>query len=214
MRIILAVGLTVLLPAFLGWAVPILSAQEGKKVWNFDADKPDAIAKGFANEVGEWKVVADSTAPSKKHALAQLAKSSKPTFNLTLIGDTSYKDVDVSVKMKAIAGEVDQGGGVVWRAKDAKNYYIARYNPLEENLRVYKVENGKRSKEFDTATVERKEGWHTLRVTMVGDRITCYYDSQKHLEVKDSTFSEAGKIGLWTKADAQTHFDDLTITGK
>jgi hypothetical protein len=181
-----------------------------KKSWNFDEDKSGILPKGFTGEAGEWKVVADGTAPSKGNAFAQSAKSSRSTFNLVLVNDASFTDVDISVKMKAIAGAIDQGGGVVWRAKDAKNYYIARYNPLEENLRVYKVEDGNRSKEFQSIDIDKADGWHTLRVVMKGDRIECYYDGKKHIDIRDSTFKEAGKIGLWTKADAQTHFDDLT----
>lgn len=188
----------------------IIAAQDGKKSWNFDADQTDAIAKGFTNEVGEWKVVADNTAPSKPNVLAQLAKSSGSTFNITLVSDTNYRNVDISVKMKAMAGKNDQGGGLVWRAKDAKNYYVARYNPLEDNYRVYKVENGKRT-QFQSTEIKHSEGWRTLRMMMTGDHIECYYDGKKYLDMKDSTFKEAGKIGLWTKADAQTYFDDLIV---
>jgi hypothetical protein len=190
-----------------------IAAQNGKMSWNFDADKVGEIAKGFTNEVGKWEVVADDTAPSKPNVLAQLAKSSGAMFNLTLAGDTKYKDVDITVKMKAITGSTDQGGGIVWRAKDAKNYYVARYNPLEDNYRLYHVVNGQRS-ELKSADVPRTPGWHTLRVTMTGDHIECYCDGKKYMDSKDSTFKEPGKIGLWTKADAQTHFDDLTASGK
>jgi hypothetical protein len=190
-----------------------LIAQNQEKVWNFDTNKPGDIPEGFTNEVGGWKVVADETAPSKPNVLAQLAESSGSTFNVTVVSGTGYKDVDLSVKMKAIAGREDQGGGLVWRAKDAKNYYVARYNPLEDNYRVYRVHMGRRS-EMQSADVKHSEGWHTLRVTMKADHIEGYYDGKKYLDVKDSTFREAGKIGLWTKADAQSHFDDLTISGK
>ncbi|MCS6859990.1 MAG: DUF1080 domain-containing protein [Abditibacteriales bacterium] len=183
------------------------------RMWSFDADKTDAIPPGFTNAVGEWKVVADNTAPSKPNVLAQRGKSERTTFNVTLIRDTNYKDVDISVKMKAVAGQMDQGGGVVWRAKDAKNYYIARYNPLEDNYRVYKVKDGKRT-QLQSADIKRTDGWHTLRVTMQDDHIQGYYDGKKYLDCKDSTFKDAGKVGLWTKADAQTHFDDLTVSGK
>ncbi len=114
-------------------------AQVETKVWNFDNDKVDTIAKDFTSEVGEWKVTVNDTAPSKPHVLAQLAKNSGSTFNLALVNSTDKKDVDLSVQIKPIAGDEDQGGGLVWRAKDANNYYIARYNPLENNYRVYKV---------------------------------------------------------------------------
>ncbi len=190
-----------------------LIAQNLEKVWNFDTNKPGDIPEGFINEVGEWKVVVDETAPSKPNVLAQLAKSSGSTFNVTLISGTNYKDIDISVKMKAIAGKEDQGGGLVWRAKDAKNYYVARYNPLEDNYRVYKVEKGRRS-QLQSADVKHREGWHTLRVIVQGERIQCYYDGKKYLDAKDSVFTEAGRIGLWTKSDAQSHFDDFTVSGK
>ncbi len=190
-----------------------IAAQNGKMSWNFDKDKVGEIAKGFTNEVGKWEVAPDNTAPSKPNVLAQLAKSSGSTFNITLVNDTNYKDVDITVKMKAIAGSTDQGGGIVWRAKDAKNYYVARFNPLEDNYNLYHVVNGRRS-EIKGAKVKSTPGWHALRVTMTGDHIQCYLDGQKHLDAKDSTFKEAGKIGLWSKSDAQSHFDDLEVSGK
>lgn len=90
-------------------------AQTETKVWNFDNDKVDAIAKDFTSEVGEWKVTVDDTAPSKSHVLAQLAKNSGSTFNLSLVNNTSKKDVDLSVQIKPLAGDEDQGGGLVWR---------------------------------------------------------------------------------------------------
>jgi len=182
-------------------------------VWNFDIDKPGTLPEDFVKEIGEWKVVGDPTAPSKPNVLAQMAKNSGSAFNVCLVNGTNYKNLDVSIKMKAVAGKEDQGGGLVWRAKDAKSYYVARYNPLEDNYRVYKVEKGRRS-QLQSADVKHSEGWHTLRVIMEADHIEGYYDGKKYLDVKDSTFREAGRIGLWTKADAQSCFDDLTVSGK
>jgi hypothetical protein len=190
-----------------------LVAQNLGKIWNFDSEKTGGNPEGFTVEVGEWKIMADLTAPSMPNVLAQLAKNSVLTFNITFISNTNYQDVDLSVKMKPIAGKEDQGGGLVWRAKDAKNYYIARYNPLEYNYRLYRVEKGRRI-QLQDADISHSEGWHTLRVTMEGDHIQCYYNGKKYLDVKDSTFRERGKIGLWTKGDAQSHFDDLTCVGK
>jgi hypothetical protein len=185
---------------------PLYAGEGGKRTWTFDDDEAGVIAKGFTNEVGEWKVAAADNGK----ALAQSAKNANSVFNVTLISDTNAKDVDLSVRMKAIAGEHDQGGGLVWRAKDSKNYYLARYNPLEDNYRLYHVVGGKRTL-IQNVDITHSEGWHTLRVTMTGDQITCYYDGKKYLESKDSTFPEAGKIGLWSKADAQSQFDDLTL---
>jgi hypothetical protein len=178
----------------------------GKQTWDFESDEPGKIAKGFSNEVGRWVVVQDG----KNRVLAQKAVSDDDTFNVTLIEGTNSKNLDLSVKLKAVAGKNDQGGGVVWRAKDAKNYYIARYNPLEDNFRVYKVVAGQRTM-FENAKVPGDMEWHTLRITMVGSKITCYLDGKNSLEAEDSTFPEAGRIGLWSKADAQSCFDDLTL---
>jgi hypothetical protein len=191
------------------FALPLYAGDGAKRIWTFDDDATGQIAKGFTNEVGMWTVV---TSDSGK-ALAQSAKNPNAVFNITLAGDTNAKDVDLSVRMKAVAGETDQGGGLVWRAKDAKNYYLARYNPLEDNYRLYKVVDGKRTL-IQNADIQHSDGWHTLRVTMTGDLITCYYDGKKFLEAKDTTFPEAGKIGLWSKADAQSQFDELTLEGR
>jgi hypothetical protein len=190
-----------------------LAAQTSEKAWNFDADTPGGIPEGFTVVLGDWKIVADADTPSRPGVLAQLAKHSGSTFNLILANGTNSKNVNISVKMKAVAGKEDQGGGLVWRAMDSNNYYVARYNPLEDNYRVYKVEQGRRI-QLQNADIKHSEGWHTLRVRMEGDHIQCYYDGGKYLDVKDTTFQAAGKIGLWTKADAQSHFDDLTMSGE
>lgn len=161
----------------------------------------------------EWKVVPDDTAPGKTgFALAQTTADKGATFNLCVAAEPVLKDVELSVSFKAVKGESDQGGGLVWRYQDANNYYVARMNPLEDNFRVYKVVGGKRAKEFQSADVKVPAGeWHTLKVTMAGDHIECFLDGKKHLEVKDDTFTKAGPVGLWTKADAQTHFDTLIV---
>jgi hypothetical protein len=186
-------------------------ASESVKTWGFDNDKPGVLAEGFYTAAGQWKVMPDATARSKPNVLAQLAKNSDDTFNLALVAGTSYRDVDLTVKMRAIGGAKDQGGGLVWRAKDARNYYVARYNPLESNYRLYKVLNNGRI-ELANASIMPISGWHALRVVMVGNHIECYFDGNKYLDIRDSTYPDAGRIGLWTKADAQTFFDDLVVT--
>src|SRR5262245_59444883 len=181
-----------------------------------DAGKVPAgwkVEKTGKGKAGAWKVEADKTAPSKTgYVLMQTSASPRANFNLCVADETNYKDVEVSVSFKALRGEDDQGGGIVWRYQDADNYYVARMNPLEDNYRVYKVVAGKRSKEFQSAKVKVKAGeWHTLTVRMRGDHIECSLDGKKHLDVKDSTFTKAGKVGLWTKADAQTSFDGFAV---
>jgi hypothetical protein len=174
--------------------------------------KADKTGKG---EGSKWEVVADDTTPSKSgFALAQMAESPGSMFNLCVADDTDYKDVEISVAFKANKGKNDQGGGIVWRYQDANNYYICRMNPLEDNFRVYKVTDGKRSPEFQNADVKVKAGeWHTIKVKQAGDHIECFLDGKKYLDVKDASITKSGKVGLWTKADAQTSFDDFKVSG-
>ena len=153
-------------------------AQTGSTMWNFDRDPNNRAPVGFTIDVGDWIVVADSTAPSAPNVIGQNARNSSPTFNVILSDRAIGKDVDIFVSMKSIAGSIDQGGGVLWRATDAKNYYIARYNPLENNYRVYKVVNGTRI-QLGSAGISGTPGWHMLRVTRSDDHIECFYDGRK-----------------------------------
>jgi hypothetical protein len=184
------------------------AGDEPKKTWTFDDDAVGMAPKGFTPAVGQWSVV--GTGDSK--VLAQTASNENPVFNIVLIDVVQAGDVDLLVKVKAIAGELDRGGGLVWRARDAKNYYVARYNHLEDNFRVYKVVDGKRSPPFQNADIKHHDGWTVVRVVMKGDHIECYLDGRKYLDARDATFPGPGKIGLWSKADARSQFDDLTLT--
>ncbi len=195
-----------------------LRAGEGKVMLldKKDLDKAPSgwtVAKTGKGEGSVWKVVADETAPSKKGlVLAQTAESPGPLFNLCVVDDTNAKDVEIRVAFKAVRGEKDQGGGIVWRYQDANNYYIARMNPLEDNYRVYKVVAGKRIQLDTKEKTKIPVGeWHVLKIRQKGDLIECFLDDQKHLSVRDDTFTKPGKVGLWTKADAQTYFDALEI---
>jgi hypothetical protein len=184
----------------------------------FAAEDVNKVPQGWkAAQTGKgagsvWKVVADVSAPSKTgHILAQTAASPKSMFNLCVREQGAYQDFEVTVPFKAIAGKEDQGGGIVWRYQDENNYYVARANPLEDNFRLYKVVNGKRI-QLATADVEVPSmKWNLLRIRHVGDKIECSLNSKKLLEAKDNTIAAAGRIGLWTKADAQTQFDALMV---
>jgi len=161
-----------------------------------------------------WQVLEDSTAPGGK-ALAQTsAEGPRRLFNLCMAEKANFLDVDLRVAMKAVAGKIDQGGGLVWRYKDANNYYIARMNPLENNYRLYKVVDGKRT-QLGSVDVKAPAGkWHALRIVQEGDRIQCYLNDKLEIDLKDKTFKEPGKIGFWTKADAQTYFAGLKVEKK
>lgn len=162
-----------------------------------------------------WQVVADESAPSggRVFALTETANTNG-TYNLAIAehgGGIPRRDLVLTVKVLAVSGEEDQGGGPIWRCRDADNYYVCRINPLEDNFRVYKVIDGKRTK-LGSATVALSAGkWYTLVVRMKGSTITCDLDGEPMLEAEDGDLPDAGMIGLWTKADAVSSFDDLTV---
>ena len=187
--------------------------------WTFDDATVGKLPVGWrAAKTGKgpgsvWKVLSDKSAPSDSKVLAQTSsKGPNPLFNLCVADKTSYTDVEITVSLKAVKGKIDQGGGPVWRYQDANNYYIARMNPLEDNFRVYKVVKGRRT-QLDSAEVKAPAGrWHTIRVVHKGSHIQCYLNGKLYLDVRDETFQNAGKIGLWTKADAVTSFDGVRVT--
>jgi hypothetical protein len=188
-------------------------------VWTFDADKTGAPPSGFAfgrtgaGKEGRWTVVAAADAPSKPNVLAQLDQD--PTdyrFPVAFVDGSSFKDVTLSVSCKPVSGSVDQGCGLVWRLKDADNYYLTRANALEDNVRLYHVKDGKRIQFASWSGKVASKTWHKLRVDARGDRFEVYFDDKKILDAKDSTFSGPGKAGVWTKADSVIQFDDLAAS--
>jgi hypothetical protein len=163
----------------------------------------------------KWTVENDETAPSKSKVLKQ---SGRATYPLILKNDASIKDGFVEMKFKAIAGSQDRAAGIVWRARDANNYYVTRANALEDNVVLYKTVSGVRS---PLDIVGRKGGygidvkvpsntWHLLRVDFKASRFSVSFNGKQLFEVEDSTFTDAGKVGLWTKADSVTLFDEVT----
>jgi hypothetical protein len=133
-------------------------------------------------------------------------------YNLAIVEKIAVKDVDLSVKLRANGGKNDQGGGIVWRYKDEKNYYVCRINPLEGNYRVYKVVDGKRTQLQSADVNTEADKWYALRVVMTDNQMICYLDGKKLLEASDDTIKDAGMVGVWTKADAATSFDNVSVT--
>jgi sugar phosphate isomerase/epimerase len=187
----------------------------------FDEDPVGALSKGWqagatnpGGDLAGWKVVADDKAPSRPHVLSivSIADRSGQVFNLCWTRDVSFKDGSVSVRVRANAGELDQGGGPVWRVRDANNYYIARYNPLEKNFRLYCVKDGVRRQLADAGGLSIPAGeWFVVKAAQKGDAIACELNGRKLLEATDATLPGAGGVGVWTKADAASSFDDVEV---
>jgi hypothetical protein len=191
--------------------------QSGQRTWNFDKDTPGKAPEGFTSAltgqgtVGQWVVTQEVTAPSAPNVLAQTSRDKTDyRFPLAIAEGASYKDPTLSVKFKAVSGTVDQGAGLLFRLRDKDNYYVVRANALENNFRLYHVVNGRRIQFAGANFKVSSQAWHEIKVEARGEDFKCYYDGQLKFTAKDGTFKEAGKVGLWTKADSVIYFDDLT----
>jgi 3-keto-disaccharide hydrolase len=183
---------------------------------SFDKDavgQPPAGWTATRTGTGEarWTIEKDSTAPSGPNVLKQ---SGVATYPVCFKNDTSLTDGFVEVKFKPVSGKEDQAGGVVWRLKDANNYYIARANALEDNVTIYDTVNGRRTERKRAGMKVASNMWHTLRVEFQGSHFTVTFDGKKAIEWDDEKFKDAGKVGVWTKADSVTLFDDFSYGGK
>jgi len=208
--------LTLILTTFAGVAAMNTSFAQ---TITFDRDTPGAIPAGWrAGVTGrgspKWSVEADATAPSKPNVLKQ---SGSGTFPWCVMQGTSLADGYVEVKFKPISGREDQAGGLVWRWKDSNNYYVVRANALENNVSLYYTQNGRRNDlKYVDAPVPRNT-WHTLRVEFSGKKIRVLLNGKAYIEMEDDRIAGAGAVGVWTKADSVTLFDDFsygTLPGK
>ena len=212
--------ISVIIAAPLGFGTMSTHAQtaSSEQLWDFDREQPGVLPSQFSigtlfdgRSAGDWQVLATERAKSSPHVLAQLmAKGAEHAYKVTLVKGTVASDLTLQVSFLPIKGNADMGGGLIWRATDDRNYYLARANPLEQNIRVYRVVKGVRHllENFDQ-TIDVRQ-WHTLRVTHQGCRVNILYDDKQVFDLCDKTF-HAGKIGLWTKSDAVTYFDDLQL---
>jgi hypothetical protein len=210
---------------------PILShtyAQQGQKVttseilgerreYYFDDNKVDELPAGFQNtftgkgETGRWNVKKIENAPSADNVVVQTKLDDTDyRFPLLILDGVSYKDFMAFVKFRAISGKADQAGGLVFRYKDNNNYYVLRANALENNVRLYTVINGNRRQIAGKNTKVTSNEWHLLKVVCKADKIQCFFENTKVFEVSDDTF-DSGSVGLWTKSDSYTFFDDLVM---
>jgi len=194
----------------------LLANVAGAATINFDDAAPGQSPIGWTSAVtgkgeAKWTVEKDDSAPSKPNILKQSAEG---TFPICIKQNTSLKDGFVDVKFKPVSGKEDQAGGLIWRCKDKDNYYIARANALEDNVCIYHTIKGRRTEKKRTEMKVASNQWHTLRVDFTGDHFTVTFDGKKAIEWEDKTFSDAGMVGVWTKADSVTLFDDFSYGAK
>jgi len=181
-------------------------------------------AMTHAGAAPRWEIVRDESAPSTPNVLAQLSRDrTAGRFPLAIWNGALLQDGELSVAFKTVDGSIDQAAGIVWRYQDPNNYYIVRANALENNVVLYKVENGVRASIAPKGLPSRSYGikhlipsgrWNTLQVTFSGVKIAVFLNQERLFEAEDTTFQKSGKIGLWTKADSVTYFDDFTIAGQ
>jgi hypothetical protein len=198
-------------------AVTTLAAQALKM--DFERDEVGKPPRGFSfaltgqGKPGVWIIKKDDRAHG--NVLVQTdADTTDYRFPVAVYDGVAAKDVDLSVQFKTISGKGDQGAGLVWRYRDQNNYYITRCNALEDNCTIYHVVNGRRVAFLNKNVKVASNVWHTLSVAAVADHFMVTYDGKKVLDAKDGTFKDAGKVGLWTKADSVIAFDDFSIVAR
>jgi hypothetical protein len=174
--------------------------------WTFDADAAESLPPGVQVFGGTWAVRVEADAPSPPNALCQTGTAEFPALAL---GDGAYADLVLSARFKPIAGKEDQAAGLIFRVQDQGNYYILRANALEGNVNFYKYQGGRRSILKDSRAEVPSEQWQELRVEVRGNTYRGFHNGQQVVEASDDTFKAAGRIGLWTKADSMTCFDDV-----
>ena len=197
--------------AMIGVAMAALAGGAHAQMINFDRDATGALPAGWVAGVtgrgtARWEVEADAHAPSPPNVLRQ---SGTGDFPWCVKMDVALDDGFVEVKFKPIAGNDDRAGGVVWRWKDGDNYYVARANALEDNVSLYYTERGRRITIKYVDAPIASNAWHRLRVDFHGTRIRVALDGKSYIELDDSHIGGAGAVGLWTKADSVTAFDDF-----
>lgn len=194
----------------------VVSATAVAETVNFDEAKTGTLPAHWlgtqtGSGMGKWAVEKADDAPSKSNVLKQ---SGVATFPVCIKEDTNIKDGFVAVKFKPVAGKEDQAGGVIWRCKDKDNYYIARANALEDNVTIYHTIKGQRAAFKSVKETVKSGSWHTLRVDFEGNEFAVTFDGKKVIKATDESFNETGKVGVWTKGDSLTLFDDFSYGEK
>lgn len=207
----------------IGWATSNPFALETARdkqlrLWTFDSDVPGTLPSDFVvgtlfdgRPAGDWKVAQKSDAPSPPNVFGQiLGKGAEHAYKVVLVEGSKSSDLELQVSLLAVDGKADMGGGLIWRAADDRNYYLTRANPLEQNIRIYRVVKGVRQMIQNFDHIIDVRSWHKLRMVMKGCKVQVFFDQKQIFDLCDKTFAE-GRVGLWTKSDAVTYFDDLKL---
>lgn len=217
--------MTMLFMALAALGATVVVQGASRKI-DFSDDAVGQPPKGFefgytakAGAPGKWVVEAEG---ANKYLAQVDTDDTRGRFPVAVVSDIGAADIDLSVRFRPISGRVDQAAGLVWRYRDQDNYYIVRANALEDNVVLYKVERGTRTdlpvkgegRTYGKKTEVPAKQWSTLRVVANGRLFEVYFNGTKLYEVEDATFAQPGKLGVWTKADSVTQFDDLTIVTK
>ncbi len=211
---------------FLGSGLLLYSAASAEVI-RFDNCVPGRLPAGWTvgmthdGAAPKWEVVRDESTQGSRYVLAQISRDATAgRFPLAVWDAISFRDGEVSVAFKAVDGKVDQAAGIVWRYQDPNNYYIVRANALENNVVLYKVENGVRlsiapkerhSRSYGVKREIPRGRWSTLRITFKDSTFIVFVNGERLFEAEDQTFTKSGKVGLWTKADSLTYFDEFTV---
>jgi hypothetical protein len=213
----------------LGWLVSLGLVTASPEVITFDSAPLGKLPPGWTTAANQaatanWEILKDATARSQPYVLGQVpVGASGSMFPMAILDRASLRDGEVSVRLKPVAGKEDRAGGVVWRYLDPQNYCLARVNALENNISIYRVHNGKwtllpqKGKPRTTAGVRHEiptGAWATLRVVFRGPNVVLFYNHRRLLQAEDLAPGAPGKIGLWTKADSITYFDDFRYVAR
>jgi len=214
----------------LGWLVSLTLGSIGVVNVNFDAGAPGKMPPGwtstmtYAGAPPHWEILKDPSAPSPPNVLAQISSDSNEIRGpLAILNKVNVKDGDLSVKIKPVSGNRDRAGGLVWRYHDPDNYYLLQAESLRNHIVLYKVKDSKRTPLVAKGMPPRTYGvehpvpanqWSVLKVQFRGPLFSVYFNHRRLFQVVDSTFADTGKVGLSTRADSVTYFDDFRIAGK
>ncbi|MCL4401693.1 MAG: hypothetical protein M1436_03380 [Acidobacteria bacterium] len=209
----------------LTWLVMLAMSSNFTETLTFDSATIGKLPSGWAATTARpgatppWRIFKDPSAPTQPYVLAHIPPDREnPLAPVAILEKPSVKDGEVSVKFKAVGGKPEQDAGVVWRYLDENNYYFVRADAVEKNVAMFKVEDGKRiplaprgRRAYPVKHRVTPNAWGILKVAFKGHTFSVYYDHRRIFQVQDPTFSQPGKVGLWTRAESTAYFDNFRV---